>query len=54
MEVADKCTYKATMALRISEAIGQGKPLVERRHFALLAKLRLTLTDHFHRVRFYG
>ena len=29
MEVADKCTYKATMALRISEAIGQGKSLVD-------------------------
>lgn len=25
MDVADKCTYKATMALRISEALGQGK-----------------------------
>ncbi|KAL1827959.1 hypothetical protein ACET3Z_006371 [Daucus carota] len=29
MEVADKCTYKATMALRISKAIGQGKSLVD-------------------------
>ena len=29
MEVADKCTYKATMALRISEAIGQGNSLVD-------------------------
>lgn len=29
MEVADKCTYKATMALRISEALGQGKLLTD-------------------------
>ncbi|KAL1827960.1 hypothetical protein ACET3Z_006372 [Daucus carota] len=29
MEVADKCTYKATMALRVFEAIGQGKSLVD-------------------------
>lgn len=35
MEVADKVTYKATMALRISEALGQGHSLTDVAKFFL-------------------
>lgn len=36
MEVADNCTYKATMALRISEALEQGKSLTDVANFFLI------------------